>query len=125
MRALATAAKARTAAATTRPSLRRGLTSRCRTEATEKGSLPYSVHGHALLFPVQLVEASALFLLFGVCLVVPFRRRWWAYLVGVSAIRLSFDFFRGDLPTCAGLSPQQFVAVGVLAALGVIGVRNR
>ena len=38
--------------------------------------------------------------------------------------RLGLDFFRGDLPTCAGLSPQQFVAVGVLVALGVIGVRN-
>ena len=55
---------------------------------------------------------------------MPFRRRWWAYLVGVSAIRLSFDFFSGDLPTRAGLSPQQLVAVGVLVALGVIGVRN-
>ena len=38
--------------------------------------------------------------------------------------RLGLDFFRGDLPTCAGLSPQQLVAVGVLVALGVIGVRN-
>ena len=38
--------------------------------------------------------------------------------------RLSLDFFRGDLPTCAGLSPQQLVAVGVLVALGVSGVRN-
>ena len=34
------------------------------------------------------------------------------------------DFFRGDLPTCAGLSPQRLVAVGVQVALGVIGVRN-
>ena len=39
--------------------------------------------------------------------------------------RLSLDFFRGDLSTCAGLSPQQLVAVGVLVALGVLGVRNR
>lgn len=39
--------------------------------------------------------------------------------------RLGLDFFRGDLSTCAGLSPQQLVAVGVLVALGVIGVRNR
>ena len=54
---------------------------------------------------------------------MPFRRRWWAYLGGVSAIRLGLDFFRGDLPTCAGLSPQQLVAVGVLVTLGVIGVR--
>ena len=30
----------------------------------------------------------------------------------------------GDLPTCAGLSPQQLVAVGVLVVLGVIGVCN-
>ena len=73
----------------------------------------------------QLVEASVLSLLFGVCLAVPFRRRWWAYLVGVSAIRLGLDFFRGDLPTCAGLSPQQLVAVGGLVTLCVIGVRNR
>ena len=46
------------------------------------------------------------------------------YLGGVSAIRLGLDFFRGDLPTCAGLSPQQLVAVGVLVALGVSGVRG-
>ena len=44
--------------------------------------------------------------------------------IGLAAVRLGLDFFRGDLPTCAGLSPQQFVAVGVLVALGVIGVRN-
>ena len=75
-------------------------------------------------FPVQLVESGALFLLFGVCLVVPFRRRWWVYLGGVSAIRLGLDFFRGDLPTYARLSPQQLVAVVVLVALGVIGVCN-
>lgn len=89
-----------------------------------RGSIPYSVYGNAPLFPVQLVEAGALFLLFGVCLVVPFRRRWWVYLGGVSAIRLCLDFFRGDLPTCAGLSPQQLVAVGVLVVLGVSGVCN-
>ena len=89
-----------------------------------EGSLPYSVYGGAPLFPVQLVEAGALFLLFGVCLAIPFRRRWWVYLGGVSAIRLGLDFFRGDLPTCVGLSPQQLVAVGVLVALGVSGVRN-
>ena len=71
------------------------------------------------------LEAGSLFLLFIVCLIVPFHRRWWEYLDGVSAIRLGLDFFRGDLLTCAGLSPQQFVAVGVLVALGVIGVRNR
>ena len=71
------------------------------------------------------LEADSLFLLFIVCLIEPFSRRWWAYLVGVSAIRLSLDSFRGDLPTCAGLSPQQLVAVGVLVALGVLGVRNR
>ena len=89
-----------------------------------KGSIPYSVYGNAPLFPVQLVEAGALLLLFSVCLAVSFRRRWWVYLGGVSAIRLCLDIFRGDLPTCAGLSPQQLVAVGVLAALGVVGVCN-
>ena len=55
---------------------------------------------------------------------MPFHRRWRAYPGGVSVIRLGLDFFRGDLPTCAGLSPQQLVVVGVLVALGVIGVRN-
>ena len=45
--------------------------------------------------------------------------------IGISAVRLGLDFFRGDLPTCAGLSPQQLVAVGVLVALGVIGVRTQ
>ena len=39
--------------------------------------------------------------------------------------RLGLDFFRGDLPIYAWQSPQQLVAVGVLVALGVIGVRNR
>ena len=92
--------------------------------AYPEGNLPYSVYGNAPLFPVQLVEAVFLFLLFGVCQTVPFRCRWWVYLGGVSAIRLGLDFFRGDLPTRAGLSPQQLVAVGVLVALGVIGVRN-
>ena len=89
-----------------------------------KGSLPYSVYGGTPLFPVQLVEAGSLFLLFIVCQIVPFHCRWWVYLGGVSAIRLGLDFFRGDLPICAGLSPQQLVAVGVLVALGVIGVCN-
>ena len=92
--------------------------------AYPEGSFPHSVYGNAPLIPVQLVEAGALFLLFGVCLVVLFHRRWWVYLGGVSATRLGLDFFRGDLPTSAGLSPQQLVAVGVLVALGVIGVRN-
>lgn len=46
------------------------------------------------------------------------------YLGGVSVIRLCLDFFRGDLPTCVGLSPQQLVAVGVLVVLGMIGVRS-
>ena len=45
--------------------------------------------------------------------------------IGMSAVRLCLDFFCGDLPTYAGLSPQQLVAVGVLVALGVSGVRNR
>ena len=44
--------------------------------------------------------------------------------IGLAAVRLGLDFFLGDLPTCAGLSPQQFVAVGVLVALSVIGVRS-
>ena len=56
--------------------------------AYPEGSLPYSVCGNAPLFPVQLVEAGSLFLLFGVCLAVSFRRRWWVYLGGVSAIGL-------------------------------------
>ena len=89
-----------------------------------KGSLPYSVYGNAPLFPVQLFEAGSLLLLFGACLVVPFHRRWLFYLGGVSAIRLVFDFFRSDLPTYAGLSPQQLIAVGVLMAIGMIGART-
>ena len=39
--------------------------------------------------------------------------------------RLGLDFFRGDLPMRAGLSPQQLVAVGVVVVLGVSGVRDR
>ena len=45
--------------------------------------------------------------------------------IGISAVRLGLDFFNGDLPTFAGPNPQQLVAVGLLVALGVIGVRNR
>lgn len=41
--------------------------------------------------------------------------------IGLAAVRLGLDIFRGDLSTFAGLSPQQLVAVGVLVALGVIG----
>ena len=43
--------------------------------------------------------------------------------IGMAAAGLSLGFFYGDLPTYAGLSPQQLVAVGVLVALGLIGVR--
>ena len=45
--------------------------------------------------------------------------------IGMATAGLGLDFFHGGLPTYAGLSPQQLVAVGVLVALGVIGVRTQ
>ena len=92
------------------------------------GSLPYERIGDVCVFPVQLVEAFLLFLLFAVCLKSIFRYRAVVYLIGVAAIRFAAEFFRGDIrgniPGAMCLSPQQlmsilFFAVGLIVLLVV------
>ena len=60
------------------------------------GSMPYEHMGAVTLFPVQLIEASALFVLFAVCIRSPFSRRGGVYLVGVGILRFVLEFFRAD-----------------------------
>lgn len=86
------------------------------------GSLPYLAVGSTPLFPVQLVEAAALTVLFFLCWAFAFRFRAGVYLIGVAIVRFVLEFFRfdprGSLLGQDLLSPQQvmsilFLAVGV------------
>jgi phosphatidylglycerol:prolipoprotein diacylglycerol transferase len=87
------------------------------------GSYPYSIIGSAKVFPVQLVEAGCLFILFGLLLCIAFRFRGAVYLLGVGIIRFILEFFRGDVRgTIFGItifSPQQILSV-VFFVLGII-----
>ena len=79
------------------------------------GSLPYSELGPVKVFPVQIVEAGCLLVLFFVCLQVAFRFRAAVYMLGVGLIRFVLEFFRGDIRgTLFGiqaLSPQQILSI--------------
>ena len=90
------------------------------------GSLPYERIGDVRVFPIQLVEAILLFLLFVVCLKSIFRYRAVVYLIGVAAIRFAAEFFRGDIrgniPGVECVSPQQlmsllFFVIGLIVLL--------
>lgn len=90
------------------------------------GSLPYEQMGASALFPVQLVEALALFVLFVLCIRRPFQGRGCVYLWGVGIIRFVLDFFRADFRGSFGglnaISPQQimscvFVIIGIIILL--------
>ena len=78
------------------------------------GSMPYEHMGDVPLFPVQLVESGSLFVLFAICLLVPFARRGTVYLVGVGVIRFVLECFRGDVRGSflglSALSPQQVMS---------------
>ena len=90
------------------------------------GSLPYKQMGPVPLFPVQLIEALLLFILFFLCVRRPFEGRGGFYLIGVGVLRFIMEFFRADARgSVLGLtviSPQQmmscvFVVIGVALLL--------
>lgn len=87
------------------------------------GSLPYEKVGPTALFPVQLVEAAVLFLLFAVCIWAPKRLRCGVYLLGVSVGRFALEYLRydnrGEIFAQRALSPSQGVSA-VLFAIGLV-----
>ena len=78
------------------------------------GSLPYEHMGAVMLFPVQLVEAAALFSLFIICIKQPFEKRGGVYFVGVGILRFVLEFFRADVRGSffglSVISPQQILS---------------
>lgn len=60
------------------------------------GSLPYSFLGDVRLFPVQLVEAFCLLILFVFCQRCRFAIRAATYLIGMSIFRFILEFLRFD-----------------------------
>lgn len=91
-----------------------------------EGSIAYEKIGDLTVFPVQIVEACLLILLFVVCLHVVFNYRAVVYLLGVGVIRFVLEYFRGDIRGhvlgCDLFSPQQlmsilFVCLGLLMLL--------
>ena len=86
------------------------------------GSLPYEHMGAVMLFPVQMIEAVALFLLFGICAKLPFGKRGGVYFVGVGILRFVLEFFRADargsLFGLSVLSPQQMLSF-LFAFMGI------
>lgn len=87
-----------------------------------KGSMAYERLGEVTVFPVQLIEAIWLVVLFAICLKVVFHYRACVYLFGVSLVRFIMEFFRGDMRGsifgCEFISPQQWMSV-VFALIGV------
>ena len=90
------------------------------------GSLPHEQMGTSALFPVQLVEAFALFALFFLCFRRTFRGRGGFYLLGVGLIRFVLEFFRADIRGSMFdfnvISPQQmmscvFIIIGMAILL--------
>ena len=87
-----------------------------------KGSMAYERLGEVTVFPVQLIEAILLIILFAVCLKVVFHYRACVYLIGVSIVRFNLEFFRGDMRgSIFGydyITPQQWMSV-VFALIGI------
>ena len=79
------------------------------------GSFPFEKIGEVRVFHVQLVEASLLICLFGICLKVPFRHRAAVYLIGIGVLRFVLEYFRGDdrgsMFGVMCLSPQQILSI--------------
>ncbi len=91
-----------------------------------EGSLPYCEVGDVALFPIQLVEASILLLLFIVVCRLAFRCRAMVYLFGVSVERFVVEFFRydgrGDVLEMSVLSPGQWFSVFYFTLACVLAV---
>lgn len=89
------------------------------------GSPSWHEHGRRLVsvLPTQLFEATALFVLFVVLLVVyrKFRRfTAGAYLIGYGLIRFGMEYFRGDPRAAVGpFSISQTISI-VMIVLGVV-----
>ncbi len=76
--------------------------------------------------PVQLIEATCLFILFGIMLFLYFKASpkldiWLIYLASYSILRFILEFFRGDAERgVALLSTSQWISIGLMAiAIGV------
>ncbi len=76
--------------------------------------------------PVQLIEATCLFILFGIMLFLYFKASpkldiWLIYLASYSILRFILEFFRGDAERgVALLSTSQWISIGLIAiAIGV------
>jgi phosphatidylglycerol:prolipoprotein diacylglycerol transferase len=81
------------------------------------GTLPWQRWGETKLFPVQLVEAILLFLLYLILCKITFRLRAVWYLVSISTVRFFLEFWRGDERGNLffhGLSPAQTLSLGLL-----------
>lgn len=82
------------------------------------------------LFPVQLLEALCLLLLFAGLLILFLRapgkrlRTVLVYLTGYPVIRFSLEFLRGDRERgiFLGISTSQWVSIGLLIVAAVVGV---
>lgn len=91
------------------------------------GSLPFGHYGATSLYPVQLYESLALFLLFVLLQRVGFASRAAFYLLAYPAIRFVLEYYRGDnrgMLVSSFLSPAQEISL-VLFAVGVALWRNR
>lgn len=87
------------------------------------GSMPYERMGDVTLFPVQIIEALLLVILFVVTIKTVFKYRACVYLVGVAIVRFAMEFFRGDIrgSVFGGtfFSPQQCMSI-LFAGIGLI-----
>ena len=85
------------------------------------GSRPHAAHGDCVLYPVQLMEAAWLVVVFFLCRrCVRFERRGGAYWVLMATGRFFLEFLRGDDRGSIGgqtlLSPAQVICLFLCAA---------
>lgn len=83
-----------------------------------EGSLPHNNCGDIALFPIQLVESVWLLGIFVVCVSIKRKFAGAAYLIGVSAGRIFFEYFRydnrGEVAGISCLSPSQMLSILLL-----------
>lgn len=92
------------------------------------GAVPNGVS----LFPVQLLEAVLLFLLFIVLLILYFKKKGEGflaagYLISYAIIRFILEFFRGDKARgiLLGLSTSQIISILIIVCVTVILILNK